>query len=238
MLNAFHRRRLAVFIASTNVITVRAVEPGSPAEKAGFKKGDVVLRVDNKPAKNILAVNRELISAGPKREVPFVLERDSKTENVTVRLIPETTFFNLSLVQTKLGCAVQDRDCRARAAPRLPQAEQFPIVSTTWRNLVNRWRWLKVKTASRRNYIRLVMKTKLIAVAVFAAAVLLTGCWQKSVYPFYKEKDVFFDEKLIGSWREASKTEDEAGALAVGKREAGEVYKKHIAGKEAKVEFG
>jgi S1-C subfamily serine protease len=98
----------ARFIASTNVITVRAVEPGSPAEKAGFKKGDVVLRVDNKPAKNILAVNRELISAGPKREVSFALERDSKTEKVTVRLIPETTFFNSSLVQTKLGCAVQD----------------------------------------------------------------------------------------------------------------------------------
>lgn len=98
----------ARFIASTNLITVRAVEPGSPAEKAGFKKGDVVLRVDNKPAKNILAVNRELISAGPRREVSFVLQRAGATQNATVRLIPETTFFNSSLVQTKLGCSVQD----------------------------------------------------------------------------------------------------------------------------------
>jgi len=98
----------ARFIASTNVITVRAVEPGSPAERAGFKKGDVVLRVDNKPAKNIMTVNRELISAGARETVPFVLQRGNTTQNVSVRLIPETTFFNSSLVQTKLGCSVQD----------------------------------------------------------------------------------------------------------------------------------
>jgi S1-C subfamily serine protease len=98
----------ARFISSTNLITVRAVEPGSPAEKAGFKKGDVVLRVDNKPAKNIMAVNRELISASPKREVSFVLERNGAIQNATVHLIPETTFFNSSLVETKLGCSVQD----------------------------------------------------------------------------------------------------------------------------------
>lgn len=98
----------ARFVASTNLITVRAVEPGSPAEKAGFKKGDVVLRVDGKPAKSIMAVNRELISAGPRKEIPFVLQRAGATHNTSVKLIPETTFFNAALVQKKIGCAVQD----------------------------------------------------------------------------------------------------------------------------------
>jgi S1-C subfamily serine protease len=98
----------ARFISTTNLITVRAVEPGSPAERAGIKKGDVVLRVDNKPAKNMISVNRELISAGSHREVSFVLQRGSATQTANVRLIPETTFFNSTLVQTKIGCSVQD----------------------------------------------------------------------------------------------------------------------------------
>jgi serine protease Do len=98
----------ARFVASTNLIVVRAVEPGSPAEKAGFKKGDTVVRVNNKPAKNIIEVNREMISSGPRQEVSFVLQRDGQQQRANVRLIPETTFFNSKLVQDKLGCAVQD----------------------------------------------------------------------------------------------------------------------------------
>jgi hypothetical protein len=45
--------------------------------------------------------------------------------------------------------------------------------------------------------------------AMLMAVVLLTGCWQKSVYPFYKDKDVYFDEKLLGTWRE-DKSDDPA----------------------------
>jgi hypothetical protein len=80
------------------------------------------------------------------------------------------------------------------------------------------------------------MKTKLIAMAGLAAAILFTGCWQKSVYPFYKEKDVFFEQKLIGSWREASKTEDEAATWTFEKGELKDVYKVHIADKETKLD--
>ena len=80
------------------------------------------------------------------------------------------------------------------------------------------------------------MKTKLIAAGVFAVAVLLTGCWQKSVYPFYKEKDVFFEEKLIGSWREADKAADEGTTWTFEKGESDKVYKIHIADKETKLD--
>ena len=37
-----------------------------------------------------------------------MLQRGNTTQNANVRLIPETTFFNSSLVQTKIGCSVQD----------------------------------------------------------------------------------------------------------------------------------
>src|SRR6185295_19234184 len=76
------------------------------------------------------------------------------------------------------------------------------------------------------------MKTKLIAMAGLAAAILLTGCWQKSVYPFYKDKDIFFEDKLIGSWREADKQGDEGATWAFEKGETANVYKIHIADKQ------
>jgi S1-C subfamily serine protease len=119
----------ARFISSTNTITVRSVEPGSPADRAGLKKGDVVLRVNNKPAKNIMGVNRELISAGAQEEVAFVLQRAGANQNASVRLIAETTFFNSSLVQTKLGCAVQDMT--PEIATRLGRDSMDGIVITS-----------------------------------------------------------------------------------------------------------
>lgn len=80
------------------------------------------------------------------------------------------------------------------------------------------------------------MKTKSIALALLSAALLLTGCWQKSVHPFYKDKDVFFEDKLIGTWREADKPADEGTIWTIEKAETAKVYKIHIADKETKLD--
>jgi len=79
------------------------------------------------------------------------------------------------------------------------------------------------------------MKIKF-TLGLLAAVVLLTGCWQKSVYPFYKEKDVFFEEKLLSSWREAGKAADEGTTWTFAKGELPKVYTVHIADKEAKID--
>jgi S1-C subfamily serine protease len=97
----------ARFIATTNVISIRSVDPGSPAHKAGLQKGDIVQRVNNKPAKSIMDVNRELISS-TSHETAFTFERNGASQKTVVKLVPETTFFNSALVQQKIGCAVQD----------------------------------------------------------------------------------------------------------------------------------
>jgi hypothetical protein len=80
------------------------------------------------------------------------------------------------------------------------------------------------------------MKTKLIALAVMAAALVLTGCWQKSVHPFYTPNDVFFEEKLIGEWREAGKDEGEGTTWTISKGEAPKAYTIKIADKETKLD--
>ena len=43
------------------------------------------------------------------------------------------------------------------------------------------------------------MKTKLSC--LFVGLCLLTGCWQKSLLPFYQATDVRFDPKLLGAWK-------------------------------------
>lgn len=80
------------------------------------------------------------------------------------------------------------------------------------------------------------MKIKLIALAVLAAAVILTGCWQKSVHPFYTANDVFFEERLIGEWRETAKEEGEGTTWTISKGEAAKAYTIKIADKETKLE--
>lgn len=39
-------------------------------------------------------------------------------------------------------------------------------------------------------------------------ALLLAGCWQKSVHPFYTEKDIVFDHQLAGKWTEGTGPEE------------------------------
>lgn len=37
---------------------------------------------------------------------------------------------------------------------------------------------------------------------------LMTGCWPKSVHPFYQPRDVIFDSALLGTWSESPKPSD------------------------------
>jgi hypothetical protein len=46
------------------------------------------------------------------------------------------------------------------------------------------------------------MKSKPLALLALTIAFVLTGCWQKSLHPFYKDSDLAYDEKLIGTWKE------------------------------------
>jgi ribonuclease BN (tRNA processing enzyme) len=43
---------------------------------------------------------------------------------------------------------------------------------------------------------------KLRTSGLLLTAVLLAGCWQKSVHPFYTEKDLVAEPKLSGTWKE------------------------------------
>ncbi|MFT3704002.1 MAG: aspartyl protease family protein [Agriterribacter sp.] len=64
-------------------ILVEDVIPGSPAEKAGFKRGDIVVSIDNNFTNNIQAYKTILQSAGEKLKV--IVSRDNNLTMLTLR---------------------------------------------------------------------------------------------------------------------------------------------------------
>jgi len=70
---------------------ISEVTPGSPAEKAGLKRGDVIVRFDSKPIQRMRELPRVVASAAPGTEVDIVVLRDGKREThpVEVAELPE-----------------------------------------------------------------------------------------------------------------------------------------------------
>ncbi len=97
-------------------LIVAAVEPGSPAERAGLRAGDHVLRVDGAPPAGFIEFNQRLLAAGDRRDVPLEVRRGNTPLQLTVRLVREATVFNAALIRQKLGLTVQEltRDQAAR----------------------------------------------------------------------------------------------------------------------------
>ncbi|MDA1273049.1 MAG: trypsin-like peptidase domain-containing protein [Verrucomicrobia bacterium] len=84
-------------------LTVAQIEPESPAELAGLKLGDRVIRVNNTSPESVIEFNREIIATNSGSHVRITVDRKGTTETINVQLIPESAFFNDQLISQKLG---------------------------------------------------------------------------------------------------------------------------------------
>jgi serine protease Do len=82
--------QLADFFGVKEGVLVRSVDQDSPAGKAGFKAGDVILKVDNRTVSGPREVSEELRSNWDKKTVPVVVMRNKKELTLNVEL-PERT---------------------------------------------------------------------------------------------------------------------------------------------------
>jgi len=112
--------------ASSPLLTVASVQTQSPADKAGLKPGDHILRVNGKTPKGFIDFNHLLVN-NPSLDVSLAIQRDGEDRNLTVRLVPETTFFNADLIQRMLGIRLQELTPQLARALGLPVADGFVI---------------------------------------------------------------------------------------------------------------
>jgi len=67
-------------------VVVRQVTPGSPADKAGMKEGDVITRVDKKDVKDFEDLTNTLAQHKPGDKLDFQVRRDGKENTLSVTL--------------------------------------------------------------------------------------------------------------------------------------------------------
>lgn len=73
---------------TTQGARIKEVTPGSPAERAGLRRGDIILKANDLPIRSATQM-RNLIGLTPVgRQVRLTIERDRMTESATVEVVP------------------------------------------------------------------------------------------------------------------------------------------------------
>jgi serine protease Do len=73
-------------IKSTSGAIIGSVEPGSAAERAGLKRGDVIVSFNGSPVRDTNSLRNRVAETKPGTSVPVVINRDGREQTVTVTL--------------------------------------------------------------------------------------------------------------------------------------------------------
>ena len=89
-------------------LRVSAVQLESPAGKAGLRPGDLILQVDGRNPRSFIEFTALLRAAKDQRDLTFVVQRAAERRiTVTLRQVPERSFFNAELIRRRTGASVQ-----------------------------------------------------------------------------------------------------------------------------------
>ncbi|MBL8213967.1 MAG: Do family serine endopeptidase [Bryobacterales bacterium] len=67
-------------------VLINSVTPGSPAEKAGIRRGDVILSLNGQPVTDTNSLRNRIAAAGPNADVKLGILREGREQEVTARL--------------------------------------------------------------------------------------------------------------------------------------------------------
>ncbi|HUR44936.1 MAG TPA: trypsin-like peptidase domain-containing protein [Candidatus Saccharimonadales bacterium] len=115
-------------------LQVTSVQMESPAGKAGLRAGDYIVQINGKTPKGFIDLNRELLSAKDKKEVALKIQRGTENRSVTLRLVPEKTFFNSELFRKKTGASLQELTPELAQNMSLGRLVQGVLISSVEKN--------------------------------------------------------------------------------------------------------
>jgi serine protease Do len=124
-------------VPDTRGALVSDIEPGSPAEHAGIKPGDVIVALNGRRVTDANALRNQIASTRPESMVSLELLRDGKTETKSVRLVERTREQRAALPPAQgestggssFGMAVSPLTPEVAEQLRLPRTEKGLVVT-------------------------------------------------------------------------------------------------------------
>ena len=115
---------------------VSGVEPGSPADRAGLRQGDVIVSLNGKRVTDANALRNQIAGTRPESSVTLELLRGGKTESKSVRLVERERAERRASAQiqgdhagSQFGMAVSPLTPQVAAELDLPKAETGLVVT-------------------------------------------------------------------------------------------------------------
>ena len=92
----------------TAPLQVMSVQTESPAGKAGLRAGDVILQANGQPPRSFMEFIRQLHDIKDREDLVLTIQRGNEKHKVSMKLLPEKTFFNAELIRKKIGASLQE----------------------------------------------------------------------------------------------------------------------------------
>ena len=132
----------ALKVSRTNGALVADVSQNSPADAAGIKNGDVVLKFNNQPVENANQLKLRVAATTPGTTVPIQIDRNGETKdlNVTVqersadKLAANEAPSDRSQGDALRGVAVADLESENRTQLRVPGSVQGAVITDVDQN--------------------------------------------------------------------------------------------------------